>query len=279
MVLKSALITVVAAYGLVVGAMWLFQGNLLHLPSSELSRSPQDIGLTHEDVELHTEDGETLHAWWLPADSPEGTLLFFHGNAGNISHRLDSLRIFNELGLQVLIIDYRGYGRSSGRPSESGLYEDARAAWRWLREEQALPADDILLFGRSLGAAVAAHLGGEQGETEPPRGIILESAFTSVPDLGARIYPFLPVRTLARYDYATEDLVADLRSPVLVIHSTQDDIVPFSHGEAIYKAVREGQAPSADFLEISGDHNSGFMTSGETYRNGLADWLERIREP
>ncbi len=279
MLLKSTLLTVLAAYGLVVGAMWLFQGNLLHLPSDELVRSPQDIGIAHADVELHTEDGETLHAWWIPHDQPAGSVLFFHGNAGNISHRLDSIRIFHELGLQVLIIDYRGYGRSSGSPSEDGLYEDARTAWQWLREEQGADAGDIILFGRSLGAAVAAHLGREQGREAPPRGVVLESAFTSVPDMAARIYPFLPVRTLARYDYATEDMVPELRSPVLVIHSPQDDIVPFRHGEAIYRAAREGQAPSAEFLEISGDHNTGFMTSGTTYRDGLAAWLERIREP
>lgn len=279
MLLKSALVTVLAAYGLVVGAMWLFQGNLLHLPSGELVQNPHDIGLAYEDVELQTEDGETLHGWWIPHDEPTGALLFFHGNAGNISHRLDSIRIFHQLGLQVLIIDYRGYGRSTGRPSEEGLYEDGRTAWQWLRGEQGIPAANIILFGRSLGAAVAAHLGQEQSDEGLPRGVILESSFTSVPDMAARIYPFLPVRTLARYDYATKELVGELRSPVLVVHSPQDDIVPFSHGEAIYRAAREGQAPSADFLEISGDHNSGFLTSGATYRDGLADWLDRVREP
>ncbi|MCH8550466.1 MAG: alpha/beta hydrolase [Natronospirillum sp.] len=279
MMLKSALITILAAYGLIVGTMWVFQGNLLHLPSGDLGRSPQDIGLAYDDLELHTADGETLHAWWLPHDSPRGTVLFFHGNAGNISHRLDSLRIFHDLGQQVLIIDYRGYGQSTGSPSEEGLYEDARTAWQWLQEEQGLDSSEITLFGRSLGAAVAAWLGADLGEESSPGGVILESAFTSVPDMAARIYPFLPVRTLARYDYATEEYVQQLHAPVLVVHSTQDDIVPFSHGEAVYQAANEGAASSVDFLEISGDHNTGFMTSGSVYRQGLDDWLTRIREP
>ncbi|TGG91121.1 alpha/beta hydrolase [Natronospirillum operosum] len=276
MLLKSALVTVVAAYGLIVGAMWLFQGNLLHLPSSELVRTPADEGLDYEDVELTTEDGETLHGWWLPHPDPAGTVLFFHGNAGNISHRLDSLRIFHQLEQQVLIIDYRGYGESSGRPSEDGLYEDGRTAWRWLIEEQGVAGDSVTLFGRSLGAAVATKIATELGENEQPASLIVESAFTSVPDMGARLYPFLPVRTLSRYDYDTEAMVAEVRVPILIVHSPQDDIVPFRHGEAIQQAAEAGSAPRVDFLEISGDHNTGFLTSGDVYRGGLAEFLRSL---
>lgn len=275
MLLKSALVTVVAAYGLLVGAMWLFQGNLLHLPSSQLVRTPADEGLDYEDVELTTQDGETLHGWWLPHAEPAGTVLFFHGNAGNISHRLDSLRIFHQLEQQVLIIDYRGYGESSGSPSEEGLYEDARTAWQWLLDEQQVAADSVTLFGRSLGAAVATKLAIGLGENEQPASLILESAFTSVPDMGARLYPFLPVRTLSRYDYDTEAMVAEVRVPILVVHSPQDDIVPFRHGEAIQQAAAAGNAPRVEFLEISGDHNTGFLTSGDVYRDGLAEFLRR----
>lgn len=149
---------------------------------------------------------------------------FLHGNAGNISHRLDSLRIFHGLGLDVLILDYRGYGRSEGRPSEEGTYRDARAASRYLVEARGVAPERIVVFGRSIGAAIAAALAVEQR----PAALILESGFTSVPDLAADLYPWLPARRLARLHYDTRARLPHVTVPVLIVHSRDDEIISFS---------------------------------------------------
>lgn len=244
---------------------WLLQGCMIHFPARAMVATPAEVGLGYEEVSLTTADGEKLHAWFIPAREERAVLLFFHGNAGNISHRLESLRIFHELGLEVLIIDYRGYGRSSGRPSEEGLYRDAEAAYDYLTRERGVPPEHLLVFGRSLGAAVGAHLASQR----PVGGLILESGFTSVPDLGAQHYPFLPVRLLARYRYDTQGALSKVTAPVLVIHSADDDIIPFSHGRALFDAAAEPR----QFLELEGDHNTGFLRSRERYVRGLEDFL------
>ncbi|MFC3284513.1 alpha/beta hydrolase [Litchfieldella rifensis] len=257
----------VLAYALVVLLAWAFQDRLLYLPymGREHLATPADRGMAWKSVTLATDDGLSLDAWWVPANEPRGSLLFLHGNAGNISHRLDSLAQFHQLGLSVLIIDYRGYGRSEGRPSEAGTALDARAAWRWMREERAIAADEIVLFGRSLGAAVAAELGREVR----PAAVILESPFRSVPLLAQQIYPFLPARWLARFDYDTAAYVTEIEAPILVIHSREDDIIPFSEGEAVFEAAREPK----EMLVISGSHNTGFLESGAVYLEGIDDFL------
>lgn len=257
----------VLAYVLVVVLVWAFQDRLLYLPhmGREHLATPADRGMAWESVTLATDDGLSLDAWWVPANEPRGSLLFFHGNAGNISHRLDSLAQFHQLGLSVLIIDYRGYGRSEGRPSEAGTALDARAAWRWMGEERDVAADEIVLFGRSLGAAVAAELGREVR----PAAVILESPFRSVPLLAQQIYPFLPARWLARFDYDTAAYVAEIEAPILVIHSREDDIIPFAEGEAVFEAAREPK----EMLVIGGSHNTGFLESGADYLQGIDDFL------
>ena len=205
-------------------------------------------------------------AWFIPAAQSGPTLLFFHGNAGNISHRLDSIRIFHTLGLNVLIFDYRGYGRSSGKPSEQGVYRDAETAWHYLTEAREIDPDRIILFGRSLGSAVAAWLA-----TRTRSGaVILESPFTSVPDLAAKLYPLAPVRLLARLEFNTLAAAQAIHSPLLVMHSRQDEIIPFSHGRAVYGAAR---APKR-FVELSGGHNDGFIVSGDAYAQSLRAFID-----
>ncbi len=263
--------TVLLAWLALTLIMALGQNRLVflpHIPGRELDATPEARDLVYEDVELETRDGVRLHGWWLPHAEPRGSLLFLHGNAGNISHRLDSLEIFHQLGVSVLIIDYRGYGRSEGSPSEPGVYKDAEAALAWLQAEQGVSAEELILFGRSLGAAVAARTAAEHGA----RGLIVESAFTSAPDLGAELYPFLPVRLLARLELDTRAAVGQVDAPTLVVHSRQDDIVPFHHGEALYQAAAE----PAGLLELRGDHNTGFLVSRDDYMAGLDDFLDRL---
>ncbi len=267
MALKYALL-VVAIYGGLCLALYLFQSRLVFLPSRTLFATPQRIGLEYEDVWLQPTGGARIHGWYLPHPEPRGTLLFFHGNAGNVGDRLESLAIFHRLRLNVLIIDYRGYGKSEGSPGESESYADAEAAWRHLVEARRIPASHIVLFGRSMGGAVAAWLAGRV----TPAGLILESTFTSVPDMAAKVYPIFPVRLLARIRLDARAWLAGVNAPLLVIHSANDEIVPVAHGRALFDAAREPKR----FLELRGGHNDGFLVSREKYVAGLAEFIEEI---
>lgn len=260
------LLAVVIGYAVIASAMYLLQHRLLYLPdvpSRALSTTPRDIGLDYEDVTLHTADGVAIHGWFVPGG--DRVLLFFHGNAGNISHRLGSIEVFHRLGLSVLIIDYRGYGRSEGRPSEAGMYQDAEAAWEYLTVARGLAAERIVVLGRSLGGAVAAYLAAHRS----PGALIVESSFTSVPDLASELYRWLPARTLSRFDYPTARYVAAVDCPVLVVHSRDDEITPFRHAEAIFAAARDGRA----LVELEGTHNDAHLRSERDYIAALRLFL------
>jgi uncharacterized protein len=256
-----------AAYLLLALMLALLQSRLVFFPTRALEGTPAQTGLAYQDVWLTTEDGVRLHGWWVPVEGALGTVLFFHGNAGNISHRLVSLHTFHRLGYNTLIFDYRGYGRSDGSPSEKGTYLDADAAWRHLVVERGIPPEQVALFGRSMGGAVAAAL----AEKQAPGAVILESTFTSIPDLGAELYPWLPVRLLARIRYETLERVPRITAPLLVVHSRDDEVIPFRHGQRIWEAAREPK----QFLEISGGHNDGFFTAAPSYEQGIGDFLAR----
>jgi uncharacterized protein len=269
--IAPVLLLIALGYVALVAFVWLRQESLLFLPgipSRQLVATPADIGLGYEALRIATADGEELDAWFVPARRERAVLLFFHGNAGNISHRLDSLQIFHRLGLSVLIFDYRGYGLSTGRPSEAGTHEDARAAWRHLVDERGVPAGRILLFGRSLGGAVATRLATEHR----PGALIIESTFRSVPELAGEIYWFLPARWLARIHYPVEEWIREVDAPVLVIHSREDEIIPFRHGEALFAAA----AGPKELLELRGGHNTGFLLSGSRYLQGIAEFLDGL---
>ena len=266
------LLGIALIYGGLALLLTACQSQLVHQPNvggRELAATPGDIGLGYQPLVFEAEDEVSLHGWWVPAPSARATLIFFHGNAGNISHRLASLEIFHALGLNVLLFDYRGYGQSEGRPSEAGLYRDAQAALACVQGGCEIEVDEqlpLVYFGRSLGGAVAAWLAVQS----PPDALIVESTFTSVPDMAADLYPWLPVRWLARLDYDTRAAVSEVTVPLLVVHSPEDDIIPFDHGKALVEAA----AGPVTLLEISGDHNSGFITSGQTYTRGLVRFLD-----
>lgn len=263
--LFSLSIMAAIAYAALAALIFFAQSSLVYYPESgrNIIETPDDRGLGYESVEIATPDGESLHGWFIPAPAAAGTVLFFHGNAGNISHRMDYLLMFHRLGYNTLIFDYRGYGQSSGSPSESGTYLDAQAAWRYLTEKKEIPSTRVVLFGESLGGAVAAWLAAR----EKPALLVLASVFTSIPDMAAKIYPFLPVRLLSRFEYSTIDYLRTVACPVLVAHSPQDDIVPFTHGEALYQAAPEPK----QFLRLQGGHNNGFIFMRE-------DWVEALRK-
>ena len=266
-------------YGAIVGLAFAFQDQLLFQPSSRLLATPDEAGMPYETFHLDTEDGETLHGWWIPAPnvsretspgaSTEHTLLFFHGNAGNISGRLESVQQFHQLGLNVLIVDYRGYGQSTGSPSEEGIYRDAEACWRYLTETKGLASQEIIVFGRSMGGGAATWLAAR----EKPGAVILESVFTNVPDVGAHHYSFLPVRALATNQFDNESRVGQIGAPKLFIHSRGDRVVPFELGRQVYEAAAEPK----QFLEIEGGHNDGFLVSADEYLRTIDDFLSKHR--
>ncbi len=268
--LSSLLLGVAVAYGALVVFVYFYQARLLYLPEAggrTVTATPAAMGLAYQDLWITVEDGPVLHGWFVPAGQGGApVLLFLHGNAGNISHRLDSIRIFHDLGLHVLIFDYRGYGQSSGRPTEEGTYRDARAVWSYLTAEAGYPPACIALFGRSLGAAVASHL----ARHVRPGALILESPFVSVPELARLHYGYLPVRWLSRFRYATAEHVAHAQAPVLVVHSPDDEIVPIDHGMRVYRRAPEPKS----FLRIRGGHNDGFLVSGKDYVEGLSAFIE-----
>lgn len=268
--LLSIIAILIVLYVALVAVAYFLQERLLYFPLRALATTPASRGLAYETIWVETEDGIKLSGWFIPADEPRGVLLFFHGNAGNISHRLDSIETFHRLRLSTLIIDYRGYGQSEGEPTEQGTYLDAEAAWDYLVEERRVSPTKIIIFGRSLGGAVAARL----AQTHQPRALILESTFTSVPDVAAQAYPFLPVRQLARIHYNTLERLPDINSPVLIVHSPDDSVIPFSHGQRLFVSANEPK----EFLKIRGGHNEGFIVSIAAYEEKIDAFITKYVE-
>ena len=272
--MDSMLIQIVAllliTYLAFAAVLYVMQPRFLYSPERDVSSTPAELGLDFEDVVFKSADGLDLSGWYIPAKNPKFTILFCHGNGGNMAHRLDSISIFHDLGLNCFIFDYRGYGDSMGKPGEEGTYTDAMAAYKWLTEEKKIHNEDIIIFGRSLGGSIAAQLAGrvEAG------ALIVESAFTSFVDMGKEYYPYMPVRWFARFGYRTIDYIRDVHCPVMLIYSRNDEIVPYKFGLELYDVANEPK----EFIEIFGDHNDCFLVSGEIYTEVWEKWLKFLVE-
>lgn len=265
----------VACATIVVGAMFL-ERQMIYYPTRypdglwELDAVTRHTGCTLEDCHFTAADGVRLHGWWCRPTHAEGltagmVLLWFHGNAGNLSHRADLMLRLAETPLQVVIIDYRGYGRSEGRPSEQGLYLDGEAAWRYLVDERRVAPGRIVLFGDSLGAAVAVDLATRVGAA----GLIVQSGFTSVPDMAARHFPFVPA-FLIRTEMNSLAKIGDVAEPKLFIHSPSDEVVPYELGRRLYEAAPEPKR----FLEVQGaSHNDTASVGGHRYFDAIRDFV------
>jgi len=250
--------------------LYLLQPIFLYAPVREVSYTPNELGLDFEEVVFKTADRFLLSGWYVPRTNSPFTILFCHGNGGNMSHRLDSINIFYNLGLNCFIFDYRGYGNSESKPNEEGTYLDAMAAYNWLTEEKKIPPNDIVIFGRSLGGTIAAQL----ASRVKAKGLAIENAFTSYVDMGRKFYPYMPVRWFAKYSYPTIDYVKSVHCPVMIIHSRNDELVPFEFGLELYEAANEPK----ELAEISGSHNDGFLVSSEVYKNAWTKWLKFLEE-
>ena len=250
--------------------LYIMQPKFLYSPVREITFTPGDLGLDFEDVVFKSADGLRLSGWYVPVENAEFTILFCHGNGGNIFHRLDSINIFQELGLNCFIFDYRGYGNSDGKPSEEGTYLDVRAAYDWLIRGKKVSPDKVIIFGRSLGGSIAAQLASKV----KAKALVVESSFTSYVDIGKKFYPYMPVRWFSRFSYRTIDYIKDVHCPVMFIYSKNDEVVPLEFGLELYEAANEPKV----FVEIFGSHNDGFLVSGEVYKNALIRWLNFLKE-
>lgn len=250
-----------------LGLRW-FERASLYIPSRTVVAHPGTYGLKYEDLQLETEDGASIHGWYVEKEPKSLIILFSHGNAGNISSRMEKLVRLRKAGASVLLYDYRGYGQSRGRPTEKGTYRDGEAAYRWLTQVRKVPASRIVLHGESLGCGVAVEL----ALRHPAAGLIIESGFTSTVDMGKLILPWLPVGALVRYRYDNLAKIGRVKVPVLVMHSPQDDIIPFAMGRRLFEAAPEPKT----FFEMKGDHNEGFIDTGGAYVEALARFLARV---
>jgi hypothetical protein len=260
--------TVYVGFGLY---LYVFQARQIYfpqLPSHPVQATPARIGLAFEPLKLKTADGETLDAWYIPSPGARRTLLYLHGNGGNIGHRFDPIGVFHQLGLNVLIFDYRGYGASTGKPDEAGTYADAEAAWNHLTRVRGAQPGEIVLFGESLGGAIAAWLAARQR----PAGLILYASLTSVQDMARELFPLYPSRLLVRYRYDTRGSLASIACPLLIMHSAEDEIIPFGHGKALFEAAREPK----HLLVLAGGHNDALLVSRDVYARGVNEFLARL---
>ena len=239
----------IACYLIVVVVMSLLENQLIFFPSVYPEGDWQPRGVAVEDAWFELTDGTRLHGWYVEAPDPRAIVLFAHGNGGNLSHRIDIVdALANSLGASVLVFDYRGYGRSKGRPSADGILADARAARRWLADRTGTPEPEIVLMGESLGGAVMVDLASVDGA----RALVLENTFSSLPDVAAHHYPWLPVRLVMRARLDSAAKIGNYRGPLLQFHSDADSIIPFDLGKRLFDAANEPK----QFVTIpSADHN------------------------
>ncbi len=233
----------------VMGLMMIFEESFVFFPARYPDGDWQPPGLVFEDAWFRAADGTEIHGWYVPHEAPLATVLFFHGNAGNLSHRAEMLKVMHHrLGVCVLIFDYRGYGRSEGNPSEAGILSDARAARAWLANRQGISQSDVVLMGRSIGGAVAVDLAALDGA----RALVLESTFSSLPDVAACHYPWLPVRRMMRTRLDSAAKIAAYSGPILQSHGDADTIIPIRFGRRLFQAANRPK----QFITLPGrDHN------------------------
>ena len=254
---------------LVLFGGWIYyqQPAMVFYPVQTMSEDPSDWGLQYEDVKLSTDDNIRLHGWYISHPDADRVILFFHGNAGNISHRQKSIEIFHNLGLSIFIVNYRGYGKSEGTPSELGFYKDSRVAWNYLLTEKGVNKKNIIIFGRSLGGVVATELASEV----QPGYLILESTFSSAKDMAKKIFPIMSTFIPLRFEFNAIEYIKKVKSPLLVAHSPDDEIIPYQLGEKLFLAANEPKV----FLQLTGGHNGGFLMSQPDYEQQIGQFLTK----
>ena len=245
--------------------VWSLEKKSVFYPARKISATPHDAGLEFEDLTITTFDNVKLNGWLIPAPSATAIVIFLHGNAGNIGDRLGKIDMFHKLGVNTLIIDYRGYGKSEGRPSENGVYADALAAYDYIKSRPDLTEQKIVAFGASLGGAVAVDLAARRKLD----GVIIDSSFSSAADMAKTIYPFIPT-ILIKTKLDSSSKIGRIKIPKLFFHSPEDDVVPFVLGDKLYQQA----APPKKFVTISGGHNDGHINSYDIMMGAIRAFLK-----
>lgn len=252
-------------YAALVLVVYCLQDRLLYHADKEVVSTPHDAGLSYEAITFKASDDVDLSGWYVPSRGAATVVLFCHGNEGNLSRTLRQVRLFSRIGVNAFFFDYRGFGNSGGELSEEGTYRDAEAAWNFLTGNKKIPAERIVIAGESLGGAVAAWLAGRHN----PAALILDSTFTSLPDLLDQRYPYLPLKHILQFRYNTCDFLPDVRCPVLIIHSCDNKIVPYSHGCRLYDLAPGDK----EFLEVRGGSENGSLAPEDSYAAGIKEFL------
>jgi len=238
--------------------LWWKQEALLFMPAREYGTLPSASGLTHEEIDIEVEPGTTIRGWFIPAPVEAiGTVLYFHGNSRNLSYYVPRLAPFAAAGFDSFSIDYEGYGASGGTPSETNIYRDADAAWNWLTRTKGVKPGRIVVWGYSLGGAAATWC----ASRHEVGAVVLESTFTTIPEVGANVYPWLPVSLVSRYQFANRDRVAMIRAPILIGHGNTDQLIPFEMGQELHRVANEPKR----FVEHAGDHGAGLVEDPATW--------------
>ncbi len=250
--------------------LYFSQHKMVFFPMSDLVITPDEIGLEYEDLFIEVESNEKINAWYLPCrDSVEipdrKVVLFCHGNDGNISHRMETVEYILGLGADIMLFDYRGYGKSDGIPGEEEIYQDALACYNWLINQKSYTSEQIIIFGRSLGGAVAIDLAGRVSCS----GLIVESTFTSAKAISKKMFPIFPIGLILKYKLNSIDKISKIKCPVLITHSMEDDIIPYKMGEELFNAAGELRK----FIKLRGNHNERFYFQDHNYRNTLIEMI------
>ncbi len=259
-------------YGGIVVWFSAHESKFLFFPGKNIETSPEAFGIVYGQVTVPSTDSVKLVCWIIPsADTSTLWLLYLHGNAGNVGKRgyVEHYAQLHKLGLNILAVDYRGYGESSGNPSEQGLYDDARAGYEYLRSAQRVPAERIIVYGYSLGSGVAVDL----ASNVPTAALIVEGSFTSIPDVGQEHYPYLPVRLVARSQFASKLKIGAIVAPKLFIHAVDDHTVPIQYGRELFEIA----AAPKTFLEVKGGHDTAHNVDAQLFYGGIQLFLIQVR--
>ncbi len=249
------------------------QKQLIFLPTHTYpTRSPKEVGIEFEEHFYQFPNGDTIHLWFISAQNPtQETILFCHGNSGNLGNRLEIIKTLYNLGLNILIFDYRGYGASKGAIGEKTTYQDAEAMLNFLKEKKGITESHIIAYGRSLGGGVATEIAFRHPNI---KGLILDSTFTSLPDIAQHYYPYIPVRWVLNHRYENIRKIKKITLPKLIIHSQEDEVIPISHAHRLYKAAKP---PKYLLILPKGTHTNCFMVSRKEYLSGITEFLSNIK--
>lgn len=261
------ILIIIGIYVAIAGYLYFNQRNLIFIPMKELAITPADLRIPFEEVSISIDDITTVHGWYMPGNdtSDKKVVLFCHGNAGNISHRVETIWLLHQLGVGSFFFDYRGFGNSTGQPDEQGVYADAEACYDWLLQQKNFTPEQIYIFGRSLGGAVAVDVASKK----PCAGLIVESSFTSTKAVAKKLFPYFPIAGLLKYHFNSAEKISKVNCPVLITHSPEDDIIPYQLGERLFEEAVEPK----QFFQFSGRHNDRQYIKEPAYQQMLASFL------